>query len=67
MQSYEPNEETVHVVHTTGEASSWVEQMRAAGPSKRLYLVAEVSSHGIGMLPAFMKQLVADPELAHVR
>jgi hypothetical protein len=55
------------VVHPSGETSSWLEQMRVAGPSKRLYLVAEVSSHGIGVLPAFMRQLVADPELTHVR
>ncbi|XP_033608867.1 fatty acid synthase [Cryptotermes secundus] len=66
-KSYEPNEHTVHVMHPSGETSSWLDQVRVAGPCKRLYLVAEVSSHGIGMLPAFMRQLVADPELTHVR
>jgi hypothetical protein len=67
MQSYEPNEQTVHVVHPTGEVSSWVEQVRVAGASKRLYLVAEISPHGIGIFPTLVRQLVTDPELSHVR
>jgi hypothetical protein len=67
MQSYEPNEQTAHFVHPTGEVSTWLEQLKVAGHSKRLYLVAEISSHGIGMMPTFLRQLVADPELTHVR
>jgi GDP-D-mannose dehydratase len=67
MQSYEPNKETVQVVHPTGDAFSWLDQVRVAGPSKRLYLVATVSLYGIGILPTFMRQLAADPLLAHVR
>jgi hypothetical protein len=67
MQSYTLNKETVRVLHPTGDASSWLEQLRITEPCKRLYLVAEIRSHGIGILPAFVKQLVADPELTHVR
>jgi hypothetical protein len=54
-------------VYPTGEVSSWLEQVKVAGCSKRLYLVAEINSHGIDMMPAFVRQLVADPELTHVR
>lgn len=67
VQSYELNEQMVQVVRPTGEVFSWLEQVRVAGPCKRLYLVAAISPYGIGMLPAFVRQLVADPELAHVR
>jgi hypothetical protein len=67
MQSYALNKETVNVLCPTGDASSWLEQLRRTGPCKRLYLVAEINSDGIGILPAFVKQLVADPELSHVR
>jgi hypothetical protein len=67
MQSYEPDKQTVHLVQPTGEPSSWLKQLRLVGPSRRLYLVADVSSHGIGVLPAFVRELVADSELTHVR
>jgi hypothetical protein len=67
LQSYELNGQRVQVVHPTGDVFSWLEQVRVAGPSKRLYLVAMVSLCGIGILPAFVRQLAADPVLAHVR
>jgi hypothetical protein len=67
MQAYDLNKETVHVLHPTGDAFSWLEQLKRTGPCKRLYLVADIRSQGIGILPAFVKQLVADSELNHVR
>lgn len=67
MQAYDLDEERVHVLHPTGDASSWLEEVRRTGPCKRLYLVADIRSHGIGIMPSFVKQLVADPELNHVR
>jgi len=67
MQAYDLNKETVHVLHPTGDAFSWLEQVRRTGTCKRLYLVADIRSHGIGILPAFVKQLAADSELNHIR
>ena len=55
------------MLHVSGEISTWLDQVKMTGSSERLYVVAEINSVGVSMLRVFVRKLISDPFLFHVR